>query len=134
MTAKPKPSTPNLGLAQGSGVGVAGLVSGGRAANALGKVGEDAVRAVNAIGEKTAFTINGRNRIADGMNGVLGTITEVKNVAYQHLSTQIKDYVDFSQKVGSRFDLYVRESTVLSPQLKDYVRSGLINIGIISKP
>jgi Restriction endonuclease fold toxin 7 len=62
---------------------------------------------------------------------VQGTITEVKNVAYQHLSTQIQDSIAHAQTAGLQFQLFVRESTVLSAPLMDQVRAGFIRIGII---
>ena len=113
------------------GVGIGSI---GKTANVIGKEGELAVKAMYDIGEKAAFSINGRSRIADGFNRVTNVISEVKNVAYQHYSTQIKDYVSYAQQEGLQFNLYVRENTNLSPQLKSAIESGLINLGIIPKP
>jgi RHS repeat-associated protein len=115
-------------LADYTDIGISGLV------NQVGQAGEAAVRSAVDIGERAAFSVNGRNRIADGLNLVLGTITEVKNVAYQHVSTQIRDYVDYAQAARLQFDLYVRQNTVLSPQLQDLWRRGLVNIGFIKDP
>lgn len=115
-----------------AGAAVVGAVSkGGRVANQVGQVGEAAVRSAVDIGPATAFFVNGRTRIADGLNAVLGTITEVKNVAYQHLSTQIKDSIAHAQAAGLQFQLFVRESTTLSSPLQDQVRAGLVRIGWI---
>jgi Restriction endonuclease fold toxin 7 len=75
----------------------------------LGQQGEDAVRAVEEIGDKTPFLgASGQNRIADGMT--TSTITEVKNVAYQGLTSQIRDYIAFARSgdVPLRFELWVR--------------------------
>ena len=55
-----------------AGAAVVGAVSrGGRVVNQVGQAGEAAVRSVADIGERSAFVINGRNRIADGLNKVL---------------------------------------------------------------
>jgi hypothetical protein len=65
-----------------------------------GQAGENAVRNAVDIGPKSQFSINGRHRIADGLNLTSGTITEVKNVQYQGLTTQIQDYIDYAGQQG----------------------------------
>jgi hypothetical protein len=54
----------------------------------------------------------------------------VKNVGYQHLSTQIQDYMAYAQQNGLKFNLYVRQGadTVLSGPLQEAVDSGDINL------
>ena len=78
--------------------------------------------------------INGNSRIADGLNRALKTISEVKNTATQAYTSQLRDYVAYSQKQGLNFDWYVRESTVLSALLKDAISSGLVRLNLIPKP
>jgi RHS repeat-associated protein len=90
-------------------VSMAGLPNGASAAAAAaaaaaGRFGEQAVR---NIGPKTVFFVNGVKRIADGMKG--NVISEVKNVAYQALTRQMRDYFSYlEQNPSFRFDLYIR--------------------------
>ena len=49
------------------------------------------------------FNINGRDRIPDEVTDTM--ITEVKNVKKQHLSTQIKDYIDLADQKNKTFRL-----------------------------
>jgi restriction endonuclease fold toxin 7 of polymorphic toxin system/pretoxin HINT domain-containing protein len=90
---------------------------------ALGKVGEDAA-GITKNTEK--LRINGRERIPDELTG--RTIGEVKNVKYQYLSTQLRDYLDYAQQNSLQFNLYVRKDTQLSQPLQDLVDSGGINL------
>lgn len=76
------------------------------------QAGEDAA----GITKNTqTIEINGRARIPDELN--LDTIEEVKNVAYQYLSTQLRDDLSLAQQTGRVFNLYVRASTRLSGPL-----------------
>lgn len=85
-----------------------------------GQAGEAAVRARHDIGPKTRFEINGRERIADGITG--RTVSEVKNVKYQGLTRQIRDYLAFAAEKDMRFVLYVRRNTTLSEPLTEAMR------------
>jgi RHS repeat-associated protein len=91
----------------------------------LGQEGEAAVRGTYDIGEKVSIDINGRVRIPDGLTD--STLSEVKNVANQSFTRQLRDYLDFAQQTGRRFDLYLRPSTNVSGPLQDAIDSGLIN-------
>jgi uncharacterized protein RhaS with RHS repeats len=126
-------------LIQGSPIGpeVAGLgvaVGSIKSAGQLGREGEAAVQAAYDIGNKATFEVNGNRRIADGLNNVLNTISEVKNTTTQAFTSQLRDYVTYAQQEGLKFDLYVRDSTVLSAPLKDAISSGLIRFNLIPKP
>jgi hypothetical protein len=52
----------------------------------------------------------------------------VKNVGYQHFSTQIQGYIAYAQQNGLQFNLYVRQGTVLSGSLQEAVDSRDINL------
>jgi hypothetical protein len=65
-------------------------------------------------------------RCPDGLQQ--GVISEVKNVAYQGWTQQLVDYSVYALVNGMRFDLYVRQSTALSPLLQAAARTGLVNI------
>ena len=97
-------------------------VRGGAGPVRAGQAGEAYVRARYDIGPKTRFEINDRYRIADGMTD--NSISEVKNVRYQGLTKQIRDYLDF--KGAKQFYLYVRRDTRLSRQLLARVADGSI--------
>jgi hypothetical protein len=87
-----------------------------------GKVGEAAA----GIEKNTdTILINGTPRIPDELNDT--TIGEVKNVAYQYLSSQLRDSLAYARQNNLVFNLYVRASTRLSVPLEDLVNSGDIN-------
>jgi restriction endonuclease fold toxin 7 of polymorphic toxin system len=87
-----------------------------------GQAGENAA----GITKNTdSIQINGRTRIPDELNDT--TLGEVKNVGYQYLSTQLKDFLAYAQQNSLNFNLYVRASTRLSGPLQDLVDSGQIN-------
>jgi hypothetical protein len=56
-----------------------------------GKRGEAAVRGTHDIGDKVSININGRVRIPDGLTD--STVSEVKNVANQSFTQQLRDYL-----------------------------------------
>jgi RHS repeat-associated protein len=117
----------------GPELGVAVAAIGSIKSVKVGQAGEEAVREVYDIGNKTGFNAGGKNRIADGLNRALKTVSEVKNTATQAFTRQLRDYTAYAQQEGMRFDLYVRESTKLSGPLKDAIHSGLINLRLIPK-
>jgi hypothetical protein len=117
----------------GKALGRSGSVAsrGGAAAVRLGQAGEAAVRATYDIGPaaKTLINVAGRTRIPDGLKP--GVLSEVKNVAYQGLTSQLRDFMNYAATNRLRMDLYVRPTTVLSGPLQDAIRSGLINLRFI---
>ncbi|WP_158543288.1 RHS repeat-associated core domain-containing protein [Dyella psychrodurans] len=129
------PSFPNIAVATIGVVGseVSGPVAGVfkevaevKTANQLGKEGEAAVRAVYDIGDKKSIMVNGRTRVPDGVKPG-ESLSEVKNVGKLSLTGQLRDYRDFSQSEGSRFNLYTRPDTQFSGPLQDQFDQGLIN-------
>jgi hypothetical protein len=78
--------------------------TGGRLPNLIGRAGEEAA---GDIGPKTIIRINGRTRIADGVNDDLKTLTEVKNRARVTWSSQLQDFADYAEEIGYRFDVAV---------------------------
>jgi len=66
--------------------------------------------------------------IADGLNRATGIISEVKNVRYQALTSQVQDYIDFAQERGLEFNLWVRDGARLSGRLQEARDAGLVNI------
>ena len=83
---------------------------------AAGQRGEQLVRSAFTIGSRVATQINGRIRVPDGTT--LTKINEVKNVGYQALTSQIRDYIQLAPQVpGRTLDLWVRTNTIISGPL-----------------
>ena len=98
----------------------------GEIAQKLGRAGEEAVARVYKIGKKSPFAVNGRNRIADGLNDF--EISEVKNVKFQRLTAQIQDYIDHAPTIGKPFVLYLRNVDAIDAGLRSAVAAGKATI------
>jgi RHS repeat-associated protein len=116
-------------LADDTGEIVIGAESRGAAAVRVGQAGEDAVHGAYDIGSKVTTQIGGRTRIFDGLSNE--AVSEVKNVATQAYTQQLKDSLAYAQQNGLRFDLYVRPSTYLTGPLRDAIGAGEINLRFI---
>jgi hypothetical protein len=82
----------------------------------LGREGEAAVRAKFDIGPTSSITTaSGKTRYPDGINVMM--VSEVKNVAYQGYTRQLKDYVARAQSIEGAVTLYVRPGARLSKPL-----------------
>lgn len=124
---------PGAGKAVSKGIKAAGVVgrigrTGARMAEiaAKGRQGEDAVRQIADIGEKTKISVDGRLRIPDGIRQTV--LSESKNVNYQGFTFQLRDYLQFSRQNGMRFDLYVSDATTISKPLQKQVDDGAIRL------
>ena len=92
-------------------------------ARALGVAGENAV----GIGSKVRIpSLSGtaKFRIPDGLTST--TLTEVKNVAHQSLTRQLRGFHMFSQQTGRQFILYTRPTTTFSRPLQNLINQGQI--------
>jgi len=69
---------------------------------------------------------HGRRRIPDGLTTEV--LSEVKNVKSLSFTRQLRDFGDFAEQTGRRFDLYVRPRTRLSQPLLDARAAGRVNI------
>lgn len=98
----------------------------------MGQAGEAAVRAAADIGEKTAIQVGGRTRIPDGLTS--SVLSEVKNVQSLSYTQQLRDFAQYSNDNGLRFDLYTKPDTKLSGPLQDAVDSGFIRRVDIPRP
>jgi hypothetical protein len=103
--------------------------NGGANAVRLGQAGENAVRGLYDIGPKATAQIGGRTRIFDGLNDV--AVSEVKNVARQSYTQQLRDSLAYAQSTGRQFDLYVRPDTYLTGPLRDAIGNGDIVLRFI---
>jgi hypothetical protein len=98
-------------------------------AQRLGREGEHAagitknsVR-IDSLSGRRAF------RIPDELTE--STLTEVKNVEYQHFSTQLQDSLHYSIMTNRQMILKVREDTILSEDLIRAIKAGWINLEFI---
>ncbi len=97
--------------------------------NQIGRAGENAVNAAHDIGGKQTITINGRDRIPDGINET--TLSEIKNVKKLSYTQQLRDFADIAAERGLTYDLYVRPSTELTGPLLEAIEAGTINLKFI---
>jgi RHS repeat-associated protein len=120
-----------LGAAEGVGVAAeeAGVAaqSGTALARALGAEGEE-LAGINAAAKVRipSLTETATYRVPDALSQT--TLTEVKNVAQQGMTNQLRDFLAYAQQTGRSFDLIVRENTVLSSELQGLQNSGAINV------
>jgi RHS repeat-associated protein len=99
---------------------------------AVGQSGEAAVQSVYNIGDRYAFNVSGQDRISDGYIED-ESVSEVKNVAYQGLTSQMKDYLTLGAQEDIDVNLYVRGPnasvpTTLSAPLQQQIDDGNINL------
>lgn len=90
----------------------------------LGKLGE-AASGLDKNTERIGSATNTASyRIPDGLDHANQILSEVKNVKYQPLTNQIKDFSSYTQSNGYKFELYTRSNTQLSGPLQNMVNSG----------
>jgi len=93
----------------------------GLSPNEKGVKGEEWVRIVTRMEKYKGDPIRGRK--PDFFDPVRGLLIESKNVRYQGLSRQLKDYMIIAKENGVQMQLYVRHSTKISKALRE---SGII--------
>jgi RHS repeat-associated protein len=91
------------------------------ASRAAGILGEDAV---GISGSKTAINVGGRTRIPDRLTA--NFLEEVKNVKYQPLTGQLRDFNIYSQQNNIQMILHTRSNTILSKPLQGLIDNGSI--------
>ncbi|SKB57184.1 Restriction endonuclease fold toxin 7 [Luteibacter sp. 22Crub2.1] len=85
------------------------------------------MRKVANIGDKVAVQMgSGKTRFPDGIIESI-SLSEVKNVSRQGLTSQIRDYLQFSRDNNLRFDLYTNDDTKISGPLQAIIDAGDIN-------
>jgi len=111
----------------GSGVGAEDVGLSGKAlARQLGREGQ---AAIPGAGNTTRILLpGGVYCIPDILDPDQGIIGEVKNVQSLSYTSQLRDYSACSQQNGLDFNLYLRESKVLSGPLQDAVNAGVVNL------
>jgi hypothetical protein len=93
-------------------------------ARSLGIAGE---RAAGITEKKSHIRLpGGKIRVPDSVDTTRGVLTEVKNVRSLNFTSQLRDYSNFAQSQGLRFELYVRSNTKLSRPLQNAINQGTI--------
>jgi RHS repeat-associated protein len=90
---------------------------------ALGNVME---QALGMTGPKTAIQISGRIRVPDRLDLLRGVLEESKNVKHLNLTSQLRDYLQYSQNNGLRLILHTRANTTFSKPLQQLINNGII--------
>jgi RHS repeat-associated protein len=90
----------------------------------LGQQGEKAANIVKNTEHIPSLSKTAAYRIPDGLDKVNKVLTEVKNVKYQGLTNQLKDFNSWAQGKGYTFILKTRADTVISGPLKELIDSG----------
>jgi len=94
-----------------------------KSAGQLGREGEAAIQAATGLSKNTeTFIVNGRNRIPDfvtarGPSGAPTGLIEAKNVQYQSLTSQLRDYRDLAG-AGGRVDVALPAGSRVSGPLQ----------------
>jgi hypothetical protein len=94
-----------------------------------GRQGEAAARIIPNTNRIPSLTGTSSYRVPDVLNST--TIGEVKNVASQSYTSQLRDDVLYAQKYGLTFELTVRRTTELSGPLAEAVSRGEIILNFL---
>jgi hypothetical protein len=92
----------------------------------LGQTGESVAGIVKNTTRIPSLTGTAAYRIPDQLIRSQSLLSEVKNVAYQPYTSQIKDYLLYAQQQGLKFELIVRQNTEFSKPLQVLVGAGKI--------
>lgn len=95
-------------------------------AQALGQAGETAAEIIKNTQRIPSITGTANFRIPDQLLPDMNLLSEVKNVAYQAYTSQIKDFLLYAQGKGYEFELTVRENTAFSKPLQALIDAGQI--------
>lgn len=93
-------------------------------ARKLGQQGEQAANIVKNTERIKSLTNTAKYRVPDALSKT--TLTEIKNVKYQALTNQIKDFVLWSEQEGLEFVLKTRLDTKISAPLQNLIDEGKI--------
>jgi RHS repeat-associated protein len=106
-------------------MGWGAAMTGGPVPVQTGKIGEQ-LAGIAASKLRVAIPGTLRTRIPDELTATV--LREIKNVAYQARTMQLRDFLAYAQSAGVTFILEVRQNTVLSKPLQQLVDAGLIEL------
>ncbi|MNV59244.1 tRNA nuclease WapA precursor [compost metagenome] len=92
----------------------------------IGRQGEKIANIVDKKDRIVSLTQTAKYRIPDALDMAGKILTEVKNVKYQGLTNQIKDFVLYSEQKGLTMNLITRTNTIISGPLQKYIDDGKI--------
>ncbi len=96
-----------------------------KTANQIGQEGENYIKQATGLEKNTKLytkTLSNKNRIPDFIDIDNGVLIESKNVAYQGMTKQLKDYVQIAKDYGYKMELYVRQGTKLSSKIDKFIQ------------
>lgn len=94
-------------------------------ARQLGRAGEDAAGIVQGAKQRIpSVTRPGRHRVPDELNEV--TLREIKNVANQSNTSQLRDFLEYAKNTNRTFILETRATTKISGPLQKLIDQGRI--------
>jgi hypothetical protein len=105
-------------------LGAGGSGAGTLRARQLGVAGEAGAGILKNTTRIPSLGRSAAYRIPDVLDRVAGLLGEVKNVGKLSYSSQLRDFVNYSQQEGLRFELTTREGTKLSGPLQRAVDAG----------
>jgi len=96
--------------------------------NDAGKRGEEIALKMAGLTKNTGiYHVNHRKRIPDAISP-RKYIVEIKNVKYQHLSRQLRDYIDIAENEERKFVLLINEKADISGPLQRLADLKIIKI------
>ena len=87
-------------------------------------LGNTMEQALGMTGPKTAINVGGRTRFPDRISN--GLLEESKNVKHLNLTSQLRDYLTYSQSNGLKLILHTRHNTTFSKPLQQLINNGTI--------
>jgi hypothetical protein len=82
--------------------------------------------ALGMTASKVSIKVAGKVRFPDRINEFAKILEESKNVKHLNFSSQLRDYLTYSQKNGYRMILHTRPSTTFSKPLQSLLDKGII--------
>ena len=95
-------------------------------ARVLGHAGESEAPIIKNTSRIPSLTNTASYRVPDELSSSRKILSEVKNVASQSYTAQLKDYYLYAKQEGYDFNLYTRTSTKLSGTLQNLINAGEI--------
>ena len=82
--------------------------------------------ALGMTGSKVGIKVAGKTRFPDRLNFEMGILEEAKNVKHLNYTSQLRDYLNFSQSKNLDFILYTRKRTTFSKPLEKLIKDKII--------
>jgi RHS repeat-associated protein len=89
-------------------------------------IGNAMEEALGMTGTKTAINVGGRTRFPDRLDLLSGVLEESKNVKHLNFTSQLRDYLNYSQSNGLKMILHTRPTTTFSKPLQKLINNGTI--------